>query len=82
MGDDHSDRAETTAAARAARRRHNITYSFIANCQTAVVHKNKTKRRFKIYKSQYILRYNILTENYSPLFEKCGQVAVYCEVYF
>ena len=39
----------------------NITYSFIANCQTAVVHKNKTKRRSKIYKSQYILRYNILT---------------------
>ena len=38
----------------------NITYSFIANCQTAVVHKNKTKRRSKIYKSQYILRYNIL----------------------
>ena len=28
----------------------NITYSFIANCQTAVVHKNKTKRRSKIYK--------------------------------
>ena len=40
---------------------HNITYSFIANCQTAVVHKNKTKRRSKIYKSQYIFRYNILT---------------------
>ena len=40
---------------------HNITYSFIANCQTAVVHKNKIKRRSKIYKSQYILRYNILT---------------------
>jgi len=38
-----------------------ITYSFIANCQTAVVHKNKRKRRSKIYKSQYILRYNILT---------------------
>jgi len=37
------------------------TYSFIANCQTADVHKNKTKRRSKIYKSQYILRYNILT---------------------
>ena len=61
MGDDHSDRAETTAAARAARRRHNITYSFIANCQTAVVHKNKTKRMSKIYESQYIFRYNILT---------------------
>ena len=40
---------------------NNITYSFIANCQTAVVHKNKTKRRSKIYKSQYIFRYNILT---------------------
>jgi len=40
---------------------HNITYSFIENCQTAVVHKNKTKRRSKIYKSQYIFRYNILT---------------------
>ena len=39
---------------------YNITYSFIANCQTAVVHKNKTKRRFEIYKSQYILWYNIL----------------------
>ena len=40
---------------------HNITYSFIANCQTAVVHK-KTKRSSKIYKSQYIFRYNpILT---------------------
>ena len=37
------------------------SYSFIANCQTAVVHKNKTKRMSKIYKSQYILRYNILT---------------------
>jgi len=37
-----------------------ITYSFIANCQTAVVHKNKTKRRSKIYKSQYIFRYNII----------------------
>ena len=36
-------------------------YSFIANCQTAVVHKNKTRCRSKIYKSQYILRYNILT---------------------
>ena len=32
-------------------------YSFIANCQTAVIHKNKTKRMSKIYKSQY----NILT---------------------
>ena len=31
------------------------------NCQTAVVHKNTTKRRSKIYKSQYIFRYNILT---------------------
>jgi len=31
------------------------SYSFIANCQTAVVHKNKTKRMSKIYKSQYIL---------------------------
>jgi len=40
---------------------HNITYSFIANCQTAVVHNNKTKRVSKIYKSQCILRYNILT---------------------
>ena len=40
---------------------HNITYSFIANCQTAVVHKNKTKRMSRIYKSQCILRYNILT---------------------
>jgi len=39
---------------------HNITYSFIANCQTAVVHK-KTNCRSKTYKSQYILRYNILT---------------------
>ena len=39
----------------------NITYSFIANCQTAVVHKNKTKRRSKTYKRQYILWYNILT---------------------
>ena len=39
----------------------NITYSFIANCQTAVVHNNKTKRMSKIYKSQYIFRYNILT---------------------
>ena len=39
----------------------NITYSFIANSQTTVVHKNKTKRRSKIYKSQYIFRYNILT---------------------
>ena len=38
-----------------------ITYSFIANCQTAVVHNNKRKRRSKIYKSQYILRYNIVT---------------------
>ena len=38
-----------------------ITYSFIANCQTAVVHKNKTKRWSKIYNSQYIFRYNILT---------------------
>ena len=37
------------------------SYSFIANCQTAVVHKNKTKRMSKIYKSQYIFRYNILT---------------------
>ena len=40
---------------------YNITYSFIANCQTAVVHKNKTKRMSKIYKSQYIFRYNIMT---------------------
>ena len=39
----------------------NITYSFIANCQTAVVRKNKTKRRSKTYKRQYILWYNILT---------------------
>ena len=39
---------------------NNITYSFIANCQTAVVHKNKTSAALK-YKSQYILRYNILT---------------------
>ena len=39
----------------------NITYSFIANCQTAVVHENKTKRRSKTYKRQYILWYNILT---------------------
>ena len=31
------------------------------NCPTAVVRKNKTKRMFKIYKSQYTLRYNILT---------------------
>jgi len=59
-----------------------IMYSFIANCQTAVVHKNKTKRRSKIYKSQYILRYNILTVKLSSLFEICGQVAVYCEDYF
>jgi len=29
--------------------------------QTAVVHKNKTKRRSKIYISQYILRYNMPT---------------------
>ena len=28
-----------------------------------------------MYKSQYILRYNILTVNYSPLFENCGQPA-------
>ena len=40
---------------------HKITYSFIANCQTEVVHKNKTKRRSNIYKSQYIILYNILT---------------------
>jgi len=41
---------------------HDITYSFIANCQTAVVHKSKTKRRAKIYTlSQYILRYNVVT---------------------
>ena len=39
---------------------NNITYSFIANCQTAVVHKNKTSAALK-YKSQHILRYNILT---------------------
>ena len=37
------------------------SYSFIANCQTTVVHKNKTKHRSKIYKSQYIFQYNILT---------------------
>ena len=37
------------------------SYSFIANCQTAVVHKNKTKRMSKIYKSQYIFRYNNVT---------------------
>jgi len=36
---------------------HNITYSLTANCQTAVVHKNKTKHRAKLHKSQY----NILT---------------------
>jgi len=40
---------------------HIHSYSFIANCQTAVVHKNKTKGMSKIYKSQYIFRYNILT---------------------
>jgi len=35
---------------------HIHSYSFIANCQTAVVHINKTKRMSKIYKSQYIFR--------------------------
>jgi len=29
---------------------YSYSYSFIANCQTAVVHKNKTKRMSKIYK--------------------------------
>ena len=47
-------------------RNGNITYSFIANCQTAVVHKNKeAKRRSEIYKSQYILRYSKITVRYS-----------------
>ena len=62
---------------------HNITYSFITNCQTAVVHKNKTKRRSKIYKSQYVLRYSTLTVKLQSVFEICGRsVAVYCGVYF
>jgi len=42
---------------------NNVTYSFIANCQTTVVNKNETTRGSKVglYESQYILRYNILT---------------------
>ena len=41
---------------------HNMTYSFIiANCQTAVVHKNKTKRRSKTYK--------VNTYNHGQLYE-------------
>jgi len=67
---DRQDRHTTTAnTALAASRGKNQShwqsfihsYSFIANCQTAVVDKNKTKRMSKIYKSQYIFRYNILT---------------------
>ena len=38
-----------------------LLYLYGSNAITAVVQKNKTKRRSKIYKSQYILRYNILT---------------------
>jgi len=35
------------------------TYSFITNCET--VHKNRTKHRAKIYNSQCLLWYNIVT---------------------
>ena len=45
---------QTNPGTREMFKQHNITYSFIANGQTAVVHKNKTKRMSKIYKSQYI----------------------------
>jgi len=53
---------------------HNTTYSFIANCQTAVVHKNKTKLKSKIYKSRYILRYNILTVKLQSLIREMRSI--------
>ena len=61
------------------------SYSFITNCQTAVVHNNKTKRMSKIYKSQYIFRYNILTVKLQSVIREMRSgrpIAVYCEVYF
>jgi len=57
-----------------------ITYSFIANCQSAVVHKNKTKRRSKIYKSQYILRYNILTVKLQSIIREMRDSSIYMVV--
>ena len=53
---------------------HNTTYSFIANCQTAVVHKNKTKLKSKIYNSRYILRYNILTVKLQSLIREMRSI--------
>ena len=40
---------------------YGLPLPFFTNCKTTVVHKNKGKRRVKIYKSQCILRHNILT---------------------
>jgi len=60
----------------------NITYSLIANCQTAVVHKNKTRRRSIIYKSQYILQYSIVTVKLQSVNREMWSGSCLCEVYF